>query len=370
MRHRCNERQKELAMQHRPVGVATSQDSNDPHKEDQPTNSVVQHVVPARNSLDQATQAEEQSAVSPSAPSDLIDEAFDDRSETISFRQLTLEKFYNTLWRDYSDSIAFPHDISTSRWSGDTIWKLDASNISLARAAIANLDMQCLDDEAMTKALLSMPPSIWLTNLRALCGDRWSLDAKQLLLARRLGIIDKLPSMTEGEIEDLNKSDMLLKIVAVLQILWLCVQLCTRLSHRIPTTQLEVVTLAFAVCSIFTYLLFLSRPKDVHTVQGIDASRYPTPSEILQIAVIGPGISGCWRQDVAIPNNSIHRTGGLHFPWSTCILIFIFGALHLISWKYNFPTETEKILWRASIVVTITAMPSTLLELIALGKYS
>lgn len=178
----------------------------------------------------------------------------------------------------------------------------------MARAAIATLD-ECFDDEAMANALISMPPSIWLTNLRALCGNRWSLDAKQLLLARRLEIIDKLPSLTEDEIEDLNKGDMFLKMVAVLQILWLCVQLCTRLARRIPTTQLEIVTLAFTVCSISTYLLFLSRPKDVHTVREVDATRSPTPSEILQIAVVGPGISGCWRQDVAIPNNSIHRTG-------------------------------------------------------------
>lgn len=176
--------------------------------------------------------------------------------------------------------------------------------------------------------------------------------------------------MTEDEIEDLNKSEMFLKILAVLQIMWLCVQPCTRLVRRIPTTQLEIVTLAFTICSIFTYLLFLSRPKDVHTVREIDASGYPTPSEILQIAVVSPGISGCWRQDVAIPNNSIHSTGGLHFLWSTCILMVIFGALHLISWNYDFPTEVEKTLWRASIVITITAMPLTLLERIVFGKYS
>lgn len=33
----------------------------------------------------------------------------------------------------------------------------------------------------------------------------------------------------------------------------------------------------------------------------------------------------------------------------------ILGALHLIAWNFNFPTETEKILWRvASIVLTVT----------------
>lgn len=179
-------------MQHRPVGIDSSDDRGGPHEQDQPTNSVVQHVVPARNRFGQATQAEEQSAVSLS--SEPIDEALDDQAEADLTKQLTLENFYNTLWRDCSDSIACPHDIRTSRWSGDTIWKLDDNNITMARAAIATLDMEWPDDEVMTKALLSMPPSIWLTNLRALYGNRWSLDAKQLLLVRRLGIIDKLPS--------------------------------------------------------------------------------------------------------------------------------------------------------------------------------
>lgn len=158
MRHRSNDPQKELAMQHRPVGIATSHDSNDSRKEDQPTNSVVRHIVPARNRFGQATQAEELSAASPSSES--IDEALDDQAETNLKKQLTSVKLYNTLWRDYSDSIACTHDIRTSRWSGDTIWKLDANNITMARAAIDTHDMQGLDDEALTKALLSMPPPI------------------------------------------------------------------------------------------------------------------------------------------------------------------------------------------------------------------
>lgn len=37
--------------------------------------------------------------------------------------------------------------------------------------------------------------------------------------------------------------------------------------------------------------------------------------------------------------------------------MIIFGALHVVSWSYEFPTRVERTLWRASIVTTIIAMP-------------
>lgn len=76
-------------MQHRPLGIATSHDSNESREEDQPTKSVVQHVVPARNSFGQATQAEEHSVASPS--SDSVDEALHDQAEEDLTKQLTSE---------------------------------------------------------------------------------------------------------------------------------------------------------------------------------------------------------------------------------------------------------------------------------------
>lgn len=249
-----------------------------------------------------------------------------------------------------------PHSLRTSRLSGNTVWRPDPINTAVAHTAIATLQMKHLGDESDIRKFL-WNPIMWLTNLRVLCGNRWALDANQLLLARELGIIKRLPSISEDEINDLNKSDMFVKSLAVCQISWLCIQLSTRLARGMPTTQLEVVTLAFTVCSILTYCLFHSRPKDVQTVREVEASRYPTPQELIRIANLGPRIFGSCRQDVAIPNNSMHTRKGPYFPFSAVFAVIIFGSLHLIAWNYEYPSLVERTFWRASVVITLVAFP-------------
>lgn len=249
-----------------------------------------------------------------------------------------------------------PHDLRIHRWSGRTHWQLDAINIAIARAAITTLGMQHLQTDSLARKFLSDPVT-WLTNLRALCGDRWFLDANQLAIARELGIIDALPYVSEDEIDDLNKSNVFVKVLSVSQIIWLCIQLGTRLGHKIPTTQLEIVTLAFTVCSMITYGLLYSRPKDVQTVREISAARYPAPAEMSLIANVGPAFFGSRRCDLAIPNNAVAWTDSPYMLLSCMLALIIFGSLHFIAWNYDFPTQIEKTLWRASIIVTIAALP-------------
>jgi hypothetical protein len=202
-----------------------------------------------------------------------------------------------------------PHQMCTRHWSGVAMWQLDSTNIEIARAAVGTLD---LIDEPGAR-WLSDPPNQWLGELRYLCGDRWILDANQLALTRRLGIIDKLPRITEDEINDLNKGDVVVKFLAVSQISWLCVQLVTRLSQNIPITQLELVTLSFAVCSIITYGLFYNRPKDVQTIRETLAVRNPNPVEMARIASMGPEYWLIPRQNASMPNNT-------HDEWTAFLL--------------------------------------------------
>jgi len=242
--------------------------------------------------------------------------------------------------------LSCPHAIHTRRSSGTTTWQPDPVNIGVARAAFATIDGQFVRDI-----------DLWVPNLRALCGDRWSLDAKQLALARQLLIIDKLPLMTEDEIDDLNKGDVLFKCLAVSQILWLCIQLVTRVSRNLPTTQLEIVTLAFAVISIVTYVLLYSRPKDVQTTREMHAARYPTPTELTRVAAAGPVTIGSRRRDFSIPNN-VNPSDDPHFFEITTGALIVFGGLHLLAWNYEFPTPVERRLWQASAIVTMATVPT------------
>jgi hypothetical protein len=252
-----------------------------------------------------------------------------------------------------------PHQMCTRHWSGVAMWQLDSTNIEIARAAVETLD---LIDEPGAR-WLSGPPNQWLGELRYLCGDRWILDANQLALTRRLGIIDKLPRITEDEINDLNKGDVVVKLLAVSQISWLCVQLITRLSQNMPITQLELVTLSFAVCSIVTYGLFYNRPKDVQTIRETLAVRNPNPVEMARIASMGPEYWLIPRQNASMPNNTIHMTSGPHFFFGSMFALAVFGGLHLLAWNQEFPTQAERRLWQASALVTIAVMPLALLML-------
>jgi hypothetical protein len=229
--------------------------------------------------------------------------------------------------------------------------------------------MQQFGDESLANSFLHTSPFRWLRNLRALCGDRWSLDGSQLAHARKVGIIEKLPRMTEDEIDDLNKGDVFLKVLAVVQIMWLCIQLITRLSRRLPTTQLEVVTLAFAVTSITTYALLYNRPKDVQTVREVYAIRYPTPAELTQLTTMGPQCMLGNRSDISISNSSAHsRTIREHILSFTAILI-VFGGMHLLAWNYEFPTQVERRLWQASAIVTLATMPIFVLLGVIVGMF-
>jgi hypothetical protein len=249
-----------------------------------------------------------------------------------------------------------PQDISISRMSGTTIWKPDSINIAIVRAAITTLDLRHFGNHHIAWKFMYRPEG-WLTNLRALYGDRWSLDANQLLLSRALGIIGKLPPMTEDEIEHLDKSGVCVEVFAVSQVSWLCIQLITRLARGLPTTQLEIITSAFTVCSIATHSLLYNRPKDVLNVREVEAAKYPTPAELTQITNAGPTVFGPWRSDAAIPNNSAHWTTGRSFEWSSTVAMIVFGMMHLVSWNSQFPTQVERTLWRTSIFVTIIALP-------------
>ena len=98
---------------------------------------------------------------------------------------------------------------------------------------------------------------IWNTrdcyhNLLALQGDRWVVDAYQLLFARQLGILKKLPSLPIDELDDQNKGDALVQFLAVGQVIWLFVQLIARGAQDRTPSQLEIVVLAFSIYTLIS----------------------------------------------------------------------------------------------------------------------
>jgi len=185
-----------------------------------------------------------------------------------------------------------------------------------------------------------------------------------------------LPMIREEDIKDKGKQDFFAKGLAVLQILQLVLSLIVRASRRLPFSQLEMLTLAFAVCGMGTYVAYWYKPQGVGvpiTVTGRENSKAPNFNKTYD---------SFW--DVLRNSNGstdvtlIHRIKNDNIPFGTsqmthvvipvlAVMSAAFGCLHLIAWNFEFPTEVEKLLWRIATVLSI-AVPVIGLATIPLAQ--
>ncbi|KAF9444793.1 hypothetical protein P691DRAFT_834480 [Macrolepiota fuliginosa MF-IS2] len=224
------------------------------------------------------------------------------------------------------------------------------------------------------------------------------------------GLIDKgtieFPTITEEDILDKSKGDFLTKLLVVTQTSWFIAQCIVRWAAKLTVTELEVVTLAFAILNIITYTLWWQKPQNVQAAILIPKKSNAPPLEIpepeeheswlhRQIRQGGQGSAGWlpWMILVSllIP---VKFLSGLFIPLgematddqvptgSTSVPTFyadhditdelgvilpslgmsvVFGALHLIPWNSEFPTDMEKLLWHVcSAVIAIEPLPGAI----------
>ncbi|KXX73619.1 hypothetical protein MMYC01_210144 [Madurella mycetomatis] len=212
-------------------------------------------------------------------------------------------------------------------------WRENPKNISLIRSAL---------EAAAPSHLGSHTPQSYFRNLMVLRGNIWVVDGIQLEYARRVGIITAIPPVTDDEIMDRSKGDWVTKALAILQVTWLWVQLIVRTTQQLTATQLEIMTAAFATCSVITYALYLQKPKDVKSRIRITAARYPTVKEMQDLGRKGPSSVWFQRIHLQLGNDNIHyKEGKDSAPVMIVICGFIgmvFGSVHFACWHSHFPT--------------------------------
>lgn len=71
------------------------------------------------------------------------------------------------------------------------------------------------------------------------------------------------PEITENEIQDRSKSDSLSKGIVVVQTGWFALQCIARHVERLPVTQVEMMTLTFAMNNFATYWFWWNKPRNV-----------------------------------------------------------------------------------------------------------
>ena len=209
---------------------------------------------------------------------------------------------------------------------------------------------------------------------------------------------------TESEIEDRSKSDWLAKSLVLVQTSWFVIQCISRAAARLPVTELELVTLAYATISFGIYLAWWDKPRNV----AIPIRVFKRPD------AEGEGEDGEWEDRDSKKDNLVrtithsdddasqsgksrqrehlwtwvtrdmlwewfiscldHISGGndddinlrnqKNVPMfysgkpsdrqiaisdiGTVLVGIVFGAIHCIAWSFEFPSHREQVLWRLS----------------------
>ncbi|TDL14704.1 hypothetical protein BD410DRAFT_858077 [Rickenella mellea] len=211
------------------------------------------------------------------------------------------------------------------------------------------------------------------------------------------------PEITKKEIDDKSKGDIISKGFVIVQTGWFVCQCIARGVKHLPITELELVTLAFAVLNFTTYALWWNKPLGVqcaHRVQIIGevvkdgtAGDEERPTDIfirfrmrfdqlspvwkkiilpfmpfveLGLSITGAGIEPGAKKVPSFYAGELTDREGWKGGLTSAAVAIVFGAVHCIAWSFEFPSEEKEILWRACSLA-ITCFPVTIVSFGILG---
>ncbi|KAK1245524.1 hypothetical protein MKX08_005153 [Trichoderma sp. CBMAI-0020] len=219
-------------------------------------------------------------------------------------------------------------------------------------------------------------------------GKRHLITAQQLAKMEDLSYAN--PEVTEEDIKDKSKQDWLAKGFAALQISQLILSIITRHIQGLDFSQLETVTLSFAICGVLIYCTYFYKPQNIErpiefkhnthenaaplstlqsekTFESFWAIMLNKQTENKQTDNMKAD-SSKYQKAPRIPNDNIPINKGDNDVHPAVYILALasglFGAIHAIAWTFEFPTEEEKLLWQiatcisaASPVVGLIAIP-------------
>lgn len=175
------------------------------------------------------------------------------------------------------------------------------------------------------------------------------------------------------EIRDKSKSDSLIRLIAIVQILGMMAQVILRGVKHLAISQLEVAALAFAVMAVVIYIINWDKPQGAETpvtlltyprdipdavtaILSID--KYKDKGILRQLVDMSFGL-GVLREAGRASNLTHNRKRGysklMFLTWALSNAAF--GAIHLIAWNSVFPTPAELVLWRGATVFLTVGAP-------------
>ena len=183
----------------------------------------------------------------------------------------------------------------------------------------------------------------------------------------RLGLESTLRRIPAKEISSRSKADHLSKSLALLQLTWFIIQCIARKIQRLPTTSLELVTIAFGVMSGVMYCVWWNKPmavecpivltKDLGSPLFLSLISTLQDEDKLDASI--PFLNTIW-ETVLFPRISPRYSRVPHlWPGGTSLgdgdtlagqlLLFtsiVFGGIHCLGWSFYYPTRAEALIWQ------------------------
>ncbi|KAG8812280.1 hypothetical protein FRC19_003268 [Serendipita sp. 401] len=191
----------------------------------------------------------------------------------------------------------------------------------------------------------------------------------------------------EVEIDDKSKSDWIAKSLVLFQTLWFVVQCIARKMDHLPLTELEVVTLGYALLNLVIYVIWWDKPQKVARPIRVFCGELPERNEEQRILKWRMEVSGWFVRMLALiegnpdeyvelrsvtqtpmyhsgnPPQDCWRPGTLSVEGTattvTAVIGGVLGVIHLLAWSSPFPTRRMLVLWRCgSILMAVAPFPT------------
>ena len=197
--------------------------------------------------------------------------------------------------------------------------------------------------------------------------------------------------LSDDQINDRSKADIVAKIVTSVQALWTLLQIVTRAAQGLTVSVMEYATLAYVIMAAVSYGLWWKKAYDVSTFHVIDA-RAATRQGQDRLTHWSIGFwqprSGdaywhqrrAWWFDICPSGinsfkSPLYNAIGMDMPRSdirqgTAVRFFVtltavFGGIHCTAWSYPFASAAETWLWRlCAILTTLLPVLTVLLPLV------
>ena len=231
------------------------------------------------------------------------------------------------------------------------------------------------------------------------------INSKQLLYLIKCGHL-RYPKTSVAQINDRNKSDdlaryvklerapksgsltyqELLRFVTSIQIIWFTVNIIARPTQKLAVTTIEITTIASIVCTLGVSFCWRHKPMDVgtaivletdHTMQKIleDAGDlYSEPYRMTPLDFVSReewAGTKLWTYNVNILRKlhvvhqnpkvrPIQHLSSINFPKiqrrggvMTVVMALAYSGILMIAWNFEFPTPTERLMWRICTSLTM-----------------